>query len=346
MSSTIRTNDGSYYEKPGFMRTAAGIVAASSASGAVALMQQPFAEQCMKRMGKIAQTADTVEIRNALQKALVEGGVADKVKIRDFANEAKNEGFFDIFRNSFKQKKVDMPNKKFVLKVDTKGMKLPTSIDYIDKEVFKKPKITGDAPHFTAGIGTIDKLKEKLGKYLQKQMDVVGAIKKGKNAGFNNLTNEVLINTEKLGVAGFHEIGHAINYNNSKFWSTMQKLRKPAMIIPSILTTIALFKRKKAEGEEPKGFFDKTTTFIKEHVGTLATLSMAPIVAEEIKATQRGNALAKKLLSPESYKKVVKSNKYGAATYIAAALAVGAGAYIANKVKDAIAKPKEIRFAA
>ena len=212
--------------------------------------------------------------------------------------------------------------------------------------MIKKTKITGEAPHFTAGMGTIDKLKEKLGKYLQEQMDVVGAIKKGKNAGFNNLTNEVLINTEKLGVAGFHEIGHAINYNNSKFWSTMQKLRKPAMIIPSILTTIALFKRKKAEGEEPKGFFDKTTTFIKEHVGTLATLSMAPIVAEEIKATQRGNALAKKLLSPESYKKVVKSNKYGAATYIAAALAVGAGAYIANKVKDAIAKPKEIRFAA
>ena len=93
MSSTIRTNDGSYYEKPGFMRTAAGIVAASSASGAVALMQQPFAEQCMKRMGKIAQTADTVEIRNALQKALVEGGVADKVKIRDFANEAKMKVF-------------------------------------------------------------------------------------------------------------------------------------------------------------------------------------------------------------------------------------------------------------
>ena len=78
----------------------------------------------------------------------------------------------------------------------------------------------------------------------------------------------------------------------------------------------------------------------KEHVGTLATLSMAPIVAEEIKATQRGNALAKKLLSPENYKKVVKTNRYGAATYIAAALAVGVGAYVANKVKDAIAKPK------
>ncbi len=45
----------------------------------------------------------------------------------------------------------------------------------------------------------------------------------------------------------------------------MQKLRKPAMtIIPSILTTIALFANVKAEGEEPKRIFDKTTTFIKE----------------------------------------------------------------------------------
>ena len=309
MSSTIRTNDGHYYEKPGFMATTAGIVAGSTASGAVALMQQPFAEKCMKQMRKVSQTADIVEIRNALQNALAEGGVADKVKIRDFVNEPKRKSFVDIFRNSY-----EVPKTKFA----------------------------EDTPHFTAGMGTMDKIKDKLGKYLQEQMDVIGAVKKGKNAAFIPLTNEVLINTEKLGVAGFHEVGHSINYNNSKFWKTMQKFRKPAMIIPAILTTIALFKRKKAEGEEPKGFFDKTTTFIKEHVGTLATLSMAPVVAEELKATQRGNALAKKLLSPENYKKVVKANKYGAATYIAGALLVGAGAYVANKVKDAIAKPKEI----
>lgn len=353
MSNQIRTNDGRYYEKPGFMATAAGIAAGSAASGAVTLLHQPFATKCMNQMGRIAQSADTVEIRNALHKALQEGGVADKVKIIDYAPNKEFEKLGDLFRKRIEQKRaLNLPKKKFKLSVEPKGKKLLPNLPFKDVKVedldkiFKKPQIYGDYPHFTAATGTLDKLKNKLGRYIQEQMDMVGAIEKGKNAGFNNLSNEVLINTEKLGTAGFHEVGHAINYNNSKFWKVMQNLRKPAMIIPGILTTIALFKRKKADGEKPKGFFDKTTTFIKEHVGTLTTLSMAPIVAEEIKATQRGNALAKKLLSPENYKKVVKTNRYGAATYIAAALAVGVGAYVANKVKDAIAKPKEIRLGA
>lgn len=290
MSNVIQTNDGRYYQKPGVMATGAGIVAGSLASTAVTLAQQPFATRCMSKMQDIAKTADTVEIRNGLNKALELGGVADKVKIKDFANAAESKSF-----------------------------------------LVKKMNFVG-------------RLKNKLDSYIKNQLDVIGTIKKGKNAGFNNVTNEVLINTEKLGVLGFHEIGHSINYNNSKFWKTMQKLRKPAMIIPSLLLTIALFKRKKAEGEEPKGFIDKTTTFIKNNVGKLSTLAMAPIVAEELMATKRGNALAKQILSPENYKKVVKANKFGAATYIAAALAVGAGAYVANKIKDAIAKPKEIRF--
>lgn len=167
-------------------------------------------------------------------------------------------------------------------------------------------------------------------------------IRHGYNAGFNPATNGVCINFEKMGTSVFHEIGHAINFNSSKFWRGMQKARLPFMLIAMTLPTIALFKRKKAEGEEPKNIFDKATTFIKENVGKLTTLAFVPIVAEELKASARGNKLAKGLLKPDLYKRVVKSNRLGAATYIAAAIASGVGAYLANKVRDKIASPEKI----
>ena len=172
----------------------------------------------------------------------------------------------------------------------------------------------------------------------------VNSLKSGFNAGFVPIINQIHINTEKIGTAGFHEIGHAINFNTSKFWKAMQKSRFISMklVIPT-LVLVALCKRKKAEGEEPKGFFDKTTTFIKNNVGKLSFAAMIPVVAEEIKATARGNKLAKELLKPELYEKVLKTNKFGALSYICAAFAVSIGAYAANKARDAIAKPKEIK---
>ena len=156
---------------------------------------------------------------------------------------------------------------------------------------------------------------------LQKNM-----IKEGFNAGFSPQINSVMINTEKMGLTGFHEIGHSINFNNSKFWKAMQITRFASLPMVGLLSMIALCKRKKAEGEEPKGIIDKTTTFIKNNVGKLSFAAMVPMIAEEIKASQRGNKLAKELLKPELYEKVVKSNKYGALSYIATAALVSIGA--------------------
>ena len=51
----------------------------------------------------------------------------------------------------------------------------------------------------------------------------IEAAENGKNAFFiveNKLIghNQIHINTKKLGTAGFHEIGHSINYNTSKLY--------------------------------------------------------------------------------------------------------------------------------
>lgn len=167
-------------------------------------------------------------------------------------------------------------------------------------------------------------------------------VKKGNNALFAMNTNTIGVNMKKLGTATFHEMGHAMNRNCSKIGKFLQKMRMPAMALGAIIPLVGLCKRKKAEGEEPKGFFDKATTFIKNNVGKLTTLAFVPIIAEELMATAKGNKLAKKVLSPDMFKKVVKTNRFGAASYIGVALAAGAAAWAGSKIRDAIAKPKQV----
>ncbi len=165
----------------------------------------------------------------------------------------------------------------------------------------------------------------------------------GYNAYYSFKKNNIHINTQKASTLGFHEIGHAINRQSSKFWKSMQNLRGPMTYLALLLPTIALLKRKKVEGEEPNGLIDKTTTFIKENVGKLTTLTSIPILAEEFKATARGNKLAKQVLSPELASKVIKTNKLGAISYIGDAVVAGIAVSVANKIKDAIAKPKLVK---
>ena len=186
-------------------------------------------------------------------------------------------------------------------------------------------------------------LKEKILSFLKPKIDIIGMASRGENAFFQPINKQIVINTDKLGIAGFHEVGHAMNFNNSKILKTIQKMRPQLLFgIPSLILAISLFKRKKAPGEKPKGFFDKTTTFIKENAGKLAALSIVPIVIEELVATKKGNTLAKQLLSPENFKKVIKANRWGAISYIGGTILIGTSVWLANKVKDAIAGPKEI----
>lgn len=175
------------------------------------------------------------------------------------------------------------------------------------------------------------------------QVKIKAAISEGRNAGYSSTANKVMINTEKFGPAGFHEIGHAINFNNSKFWRALQKYRLFAQYVALSIAGVAILKRKKADGEKPTGFFDRTTTFIKNNAGKLAFGAMVPMLAEEVMASVRGNKLAKSLLSPELAKKVIKMNGLGALGYVGAAAALGLAATLGSKVRDKIASPKPVQ---
>ena len=181
------------------------------------------------------------------------------------------------------------------------------------------------------------------------------AIANGKNAAFLNNDmkdifgnvlhekNSIIINREKLPTAVFHEIGHAFNYNSSKFWKAMQGVRTPAMLIAAGLALFGAV-TKKAEAEDGKELTagQKAKNFVRDNAGILASLSMLPVIAEESMASIRAAKWASKNLTKDLAKKVNRSNIFGAISYTVAAVGLALAAQTAVKVKDNImAKQKE-----
>lgn len=161
------------------------------------------------------------------------------------------------------------------------------------------------------------------------------AIASGKNAGYSNITNEVLINRDKLPTAVFHEMGHAFNNNSSKVWSAMQKMRMPAMAVSSLIMLFgALSKKEVAEDGKELTKGQKIKNAVRDKSGLLAFGAMLPVLLEESMASVRGCKWANKNLTADLAKKVRNTNIIGATSYIAAALGIGLAAHVAVKVKD------------
>ncbi len=161
-------------------------------------------------------------------------------------------------------------------------------------------------------------------------------IRKGKNACFAPNTKTIVLNSDKMAVAAFHEMGHALNQQSTGLIKIIKNLKGLRGLTPLILLTAA-FKNKKAEGEKPVGVFDKVTTFVKKnHCGILTTALFIPTVIEEGIASIRGSKVAKPLLDERLYKQLNKFHGKGWLTYvasaIASALAVEAVSWVQNKI--------------
>ena len=134
----------------------------------------------------------------------------------------------------------------------------------------------------------------------------------GKNAVCDPVLKDIATNMDKTPAVTFHEMGHALN-STKKLGKILQSVRWPMQMVgvPLILAT-ALLKRKKADGEKPKGFFDKTTTFIKNNAGKLSFAAFLPTLMEEGLADIRGLKLAKQAgLSSDFLKRMSVSNLKG-----------------------------------
>lgn len=332
MSKIITTDNGQQYKTPGFWPTAGAVVVGNMAGG---IVKNTFGASGMPIINKMKKTSQSLD------------------------NAVLRKGIADAFESSgLKGKGVEILDVKPAL-----DFQIPSYLRPFSSRPFGEgggAKIKGDlfSDVLSETAEHLPEANKKLGEAISKEMPgwfrntflgkvyrkiLQSTFERGDNAAFLPKTNRIGVNIDKLGASTFHEMGHAINRNMSTFWKGMQKLRGPAMITGSVLTLTALIKRKKIEGEEPKTKFDKVTTFIKNNVGKLVTLSFVPIVAEELMASHRGNQMAKKFLPAEMFKKVRMTNRLGAATYIIAGIGAGLTAFTASKIRDLVAAPKKVK---
>ena len=324
MTCIIENQYGDIYKTPN-MLTTAGAVTAGSLLG-TAIQSGPLiasSPSLIKKAQNNSQSINNAELKKAIYDAFEKSGLAKNgVEIIEAQKPEKKLSLFDVMfgRNINIKSAEEFKNDK---------LRMALYNEILPSKMPKKLK------------GTI--FEDALKMLAEIKAEIYGAMfEQGYNAAYLPKGNKIAVSIENLGASAFHEMGHAMNKNQSTFWRSMQKLRAPMMITGGILPTIALFKRKKVEGEEPKNQIDKATTFIKNNVGKLTTLAFVPIIAEELMATRRGNKLAKEFLTPDAFKKVKVTNRFGAASYICGAILAGLGAKVGSDVKDRIAKPKQI----
>lgn len=119
--------------------------------------------------------------------------------------------------------------------------------------------------------------------------DQTSSYARGTNAAFNSRTNQITINTEKAAIAGFHELGHALNRLKGSLLTKMNsRLYGVGYAIAGYMGYIALFSRSKPK-DAPKTFEDR----IKDHCGKIAFVAMLPVIAEEALASRKGVKIAK-----------------------------------------------------
>ncbi len=167
--------------------------------------------------------------------------------------------------------------------------------------------------------------------------------KLGYNACFIPKSKQVLINTDKISVAGFHELGHALNALKSKYGvKYLAKMRGPGYVLAGLMEYFAIFSRTKPKCA-PRSFTD----VIEDNCGKLAFFAMLPVVAEEAIASIRGVNLArdKKIDLPEPLiKNMKKLYAKALATYGGRAVLGGLAVYASRKVMDHFTRPKPVDY--
>ena len=157
----------------------------------------------------------------------------------------------------------------------------------------------------------------------------------GGNAAYLPKTKTIVLSGDKLGLTAFHETGHALNANASKIGRALQACRG-ASILSLPIALVAVLKRPKMEGEQPKGAVDKATTFIKKNAGKLTFATFLPMLIEEGMASVKGCKIAK-TVSPEIFKATCKVNGLAYLTYLGLAVAASVGVAVARNIRDKIA---------
>lgn len=305
-NNIIVTSDGKKYKKPSNGMAVAGYLAGSAAS---AMVQQPISGAASK---------------------CFEAGM--KKVVSDFGEGGQFAKEVSILRNTVEDAFLKSG-------LDKKGIKI---LDATEANANKITRMMYKGLPKWVRYLLIKNQKISFPAKKQIQMQVQDAIK-GKNAFYADAAKKIVFSKDKNPILAFHEMGHALNFNTKGLGKILSTVRNPMLKAAGLISLVALCKRKKQEGEETKGIFDKVTTFIKNNCGKLAFLCAVPMLMEEGLATLKGLKLAKSAgLSKKLLKQVKLANLNGFISYVGLAVAMGVGTAVASKVRDMVAKPKEI----
>lgn len=162
---------------------------------------------------------------------------------------------------------------------------------------------------------------------LAKSLDTVAS---GGNAFYTHQGNFAVAPKSKPSLI-LHELGHATNFEKSKFFRGLQKLRVLGMYAPMAIAFLNDFSGKRKDGKQ---------SFIEKYAGMIGFSAFLPTIIEEGAASWRGIQAAKKTL-PNVKLGALKRNYFFAwMTYVLAGVGIGLASKLAiTEVKQ----PKEKR---
>ena len=151
---------------------------------------------------------------------------------------------------------------------------------------------------------------------LAKSLDTLA---NGGNAFYTSQGNFVVAPKSKPSLI-LHELGHATNFEKSKFFRGLQKLRVLGMYAPMTLAFLNDITGKRKDGKE---------SFIEKNAGIIGFSAFLPTIIEEAAASIRGIKAAKKTL-PNIKLGALKRNYFFAwLTYVIAGVGVGVASKLA-----------------
>ena len=168
------------------------------------------------------------------------------------------------------------------------------------------------------------------------------------------LKNAVFVNAnEDLKFSLPHELSHALHENSKGLPKLIKLLYNPSLRIPVMNTRIpltlvplavALFRRKKVDGEESNTFVGKSLDFVKNNCVGITAALCAPKVIEEASASIGGIKMMKGDLPKKEMKMLKGFLGRAGLTYLAGFAVTVGSVWAVNTVKNIIDKPKKVEL--
>ena len=213
--------------------------------------------------------------------------------------------------------------------------------DSFHRELVKQQKDNDTYKTYLEKAFTLSGLKEKGVEIVpaQNHSATFPIEAKGENACFIPKAKKVVLNTDKISHAGFHELGHALNDLKSKYGvKYLAKMRVPGYFIAGLMEYFAVFSRTK-----PKEAKRNVKDYIEDNCGKIAFVSLTPVIAEEAIASYRGVNLARKSgLSESHINNLKKLYKKALSTYVAHAALLGLAIGASRIIMDYFTRPKKV----